>query len=116
MGKLTSGARGLLALDVETGTGFLAFVLAERGHQVVGIDLSTRTLARVRAKAKELEQPVHFLEDDAEGAGFPDHTFGVVASHHVIWNLPLNQGCQGALPRLGWELLPRLAGAPDRAG
>jgi ubiquinone/menaquinone biosynthesis C-methylase UbiE len=88
LGKLTSGARGLVALDVGTGTGFLAFLLAEMGHQVVGIDLSIGMLAQARAEAVKLEQPVHFLEADAENTGFPDHTFDLVVSRHVIWNLP----------------------------
>jgi 2-polyprenyl-3-methyl-5-hydroxy-6-metoxy-1,4-benzoquinol methylase len=33
-------------LDVGTGTGFLAFIVASLGHRVTGIDLSLRTRGR----------------------------------------------------------------------
>ena len=85
---LTQGRDGLTVLDVGTGTGFLAFLLAEMGHQVVGIDISTRMLSRAREKASNLGWPVSFQEADAERTGFPAQRFDVVVSRHLIWNLP----------------------------
>ncbi len=85
---LTSGRSGLSVLDVGTGTGFLAFLLSEMGHRVTGIDISPGMLARAREKAAELGHDVRFLEEDAERPGFPDETFDVVISRHVLWNLP----------------------------
>ena len=85
---LTRDREGLSILDVGTGTGFLAFLLAEMGHQVVGIDLSTGMLALAREKANNSGLPVSFQEADAEHTGFPSQTFDIVVSRHLIWNLP----------------------------
>lgn len=43
----------LKILDAGTGTGFLALLLTEQGHDVVGIDLSDGMMTRARKKAKE---------------------------------------------------------------
>ena len=104
LGKLTLGRKGLSALDVGTGTGFLAFLLAEMGHQVVGIDIATGMLKKAREKAghrgadsraprgespdRPDGQAIAFQEMDAERTSFPDETFDVVVSRHLIWNLP----------------------------
>ena len=88
LGGLTQGREGLSVLDVGTGTGFLAFLLAEMGHQVTGIDISAGMLARARGKAGNSGLPVSFQEADAEHTGFPGQTFDMVVSRHLIWNLP----------------------------
>ncbi|MCK9907056.1 class I SAM-dependent methyltransferase, partial [Frankia sp. Cpl3] len=40
-------------LDLACGTGRISIPLAEAGHQVTGLDLSTEMLARAEQKAKE---------------------------------------------------------------
>ena len=85
---LARGRDGLNILDVGTGTGFLAFLLAEMGHQVVGIDLSAGMLSMARGKANNSGLPVSFQKADAEHTGFPAQTFDMVVSRHLIWNLP----------------------------
>src|SRR5689334_9893005 len=45
--------RGLAALDLATGTGDIAFALAERGARVVGLDITPRMIELAFAKAKE---------------------------------------------------------------
>lgn len=86
--KLTSGQKGLSILDVGTGTGFLALLLAEMGHRVVGIDISAGMLAQAKEKAGQLGHAMLFQEADAEHTGLPDQTFDLVVSRHLIWNLP----------------------------
>jgi len=88
LGRLTSGRERLFILEVGTGTGFLAFLLSEMGHKVIGIDISTGMLSQAREKAGKLGRDVLFQEADAEYTGFPDKTFDVVISRHVLWNLP----------------------------
>ncbi len=85
---LTRGREGLSVLDVGTGTGFLAFLLAGMGHHVVAIDISPGMLSRARHKTSNSGLPVSFQEADAERTGFPDQTFDMVVSRHLIWNLP----------------------------
>src|SRR5436190_11891356 len=46
-----SGRQGLEALDVGSGTGFLSFELAARGHRVTGVDFAPAMIAEARRKA-----------------------------------------------------------------
>jgi SAM-dependent methyltransferase len=52
-------------LDVGCGTGENALLLAERGHDVVGVDLAAAAVAKARAKAEERGIPATFVELDA---------------------------------------------------
>ncbi len=59
-------------LDVGCGTGENALYLAARGHEVVGVDLVERAIAKARAKAEERGLAVRFEIADAlalEGLG-----------------------------------------------
>ncbi len=84
----TLGPKPLKILDVGTGTGVIALLLTEMGHNVTGIDLSEDMLARAREKARKANMPVEFLEGDAENVPFPDKTFEAVINRHVLWTLP----------------------------
>jgi SAM-dependent methyltransferase len=53
-------------LDAGCGTGELAILLASRGHQVLGIDSSTRAITVARAKAVDASCHVAFRLADAE--------------------------------------------------
>jgi ubiquinone/menaquinone biosynthesis C-methylase UbiE len=85
---LTLGQAGLSVLDVGTGTGFLAFLLAEMGQRVTGIDVSAGMLEQARRKASESRLDVAFREADAEDTPFSDDFFDLVISRYVLWNLP----------------------------
>src|SRR5690348_16414497 len=63
---------GSRALDVATGTGDLAFALARRGADVVGVDFSEGMLERARAKASG---GVRFERGDALALDYPDASF-----------------------------------------
>jgi SAM-dependent methyltransferase len=52
-------------LDVGCGTGELAIYLAERGHQVVGIDASPTAIDKARSKAAGIRSKMTFLVADA---------------------------------------------------
>lgn len=75
-------------LDVGTGTGFLAFLLAEMGHRVRGIDLSGAMLARARKRARRLVTPPTFDSGDAVAPPCPPASVDVVISRHLLWTLP----------------------------
>lgn len=75
-------------LDVGTGTGFLAIILAELGHEVVGVDLSDKMLSVAREKAKKKFLSVEFLLGDAEELNFADKEFDAVVCRHLLWTLP----------------------------
>jgi|DewCreStandDraft_1066081.scaffolds.fasta_scaffold00312_9 ubiquinone/menaquinone biosynthesis C-methylase UbiE len=77
----------LQVLDVGTGTGFLAILLAELGHTVTGIDISESMLRVAHEKATRLGITVDFRESDAHALPFPDASFDAVVSRHLLWTL-----------------------------
>jgi len=80
--------RKLRILDVGTGTGFLALILAELGHEVVGVDLSRGMLEVAREKVRKAGIDVEFRLGDAENLPFSDASFDAVICRHLLWTLP----------------------------
>jgi len=83
-----AGIGALLALDVGSGTGFLSFELAARGHRVVGVDFAPAMIAEARRKAAATGASVRFEEADAERLPFAAGSFDLVMTRHVLWTLP----------------------------
>ena len=78
----------LRILDVGTGTGFFAILMAHLGHQVTGIDLTPAMLEEASAMAKGLGLDIDFQQMDAQALDFADDTFDVVLSRNLTWTLP----------------------------
>jgi len=78
--------RRMRILDIGTGTGFIALILAGLGHDVIGIDLSREMINVARRKANGLK--IRFVIGDAEDLPFRDESFDAVVCRHVIWTLP----------------------------
>ncbi len=78
----------LRVLDVGTGTGALALLLAEMDHEVFGVDLSDQMLIKAREKAQKGNLKVDFRVGDAEAPPFEKESFDVIVSRHVLWTLP----------------------------
>ena len=68
--------------------GFSALELAARGHRVTGIDFAPAMVARARDKAAAQGLAVRFEQGDAEQPAYPDGSFDLVISRHVLWTLP----------------------------
>jgi ubiquinone/menaquinone biosynthesis C-methylase UbiE len=83
-----AGRRGLAALDVGCGTGFLTLELAARGQRVTGVDFAPAMITQARRKAAALGSAVTFEEADAERLPFPPASFDLVISRHLLWTLP----------------------------
>ena len=75
-------------LDVGTGTGFFAILMAQLGHTVTGIDLTPAMLEEAAAMAASLGLDIAFRHMDAQQLGFPEGTFDVVLSRNLTWTLP----------------------------
>jgi demethylmenaquinone methyltransferase / 2-methoxy-6-polyprenyl-1,4-benzoquinol methylase len=83
-------AAGDRALDCCTGTGDLAFELADRvtsSGQVVGLDFAERMLALAREKAAARGAPVEFTAGDALALPFPDDGFDAATVAFGIRNV-----------------------------
>ncbi len=88
LGLILAGRGPLDVLDAGCGTGFLAFELAARGHHATGVDFAPAMVAEARRKAAERGLDLRFEEGDAEQLAFPDGSFDLVVSRHVLWTLP----------------------------
>ena len=78
----------LRIVDVGTGTGVMALLLAEMGHTVIGVDISSEMLGRAREKALHSGLDVTFVEGNAAHLPFEAGTADVVFARHVFWTLP----------------------------
>jgi ubiquinone/menaquinone biosynthesis C-methylase UbiE len=80
------GARRIL--DVGTGTGVLALLAAELGHDVTGVDLSEGMLRQARSKAAANGLAIDWRTADAEALPADLVGFDAVLARHVLWTLP----------------------------
>lgn len=69
---------GRSVLEIACGTGRFTVALAERGADIVGLDISAEMLAQGHARARRADQRVEFLRGDAGRLPFPDDSFDAV--------------------------------------
>ena len=80
-------ADALRVLDVGTGPGFYAIILAARGYRVTAVDFSAEMLAEARRNAGALAERIDFRQMDAHALDFPDGSFDVIVTRNLTWNL-----------------------------
>jgi len=97
--------RGRTVLDVGTGTGRAALVLAQGGALVTGVDASPQMLAIARERAAAAGVHVEWLEGDAHALSFADGSFDVAVSLRVLMHTPGWQRCLSELCRVARERL-----------
>jgi demethylmenaquinone methyltransferase/2-methoxy-6-polyprenyl-1,4-benzoquinol methylase len=79
---------GLVALDLATGTGDIAFALARRGARVFGLDLTPRMIVLARRKGSRTETGPSFLVGDMLALPFPEGAFDLVTTGYGLRNVP----------------------------
>lgn len=87
-------------IDMGCGTGFLALLLADAGHQVSGVDLSQRMLAVARGAAQQLQLDIRWFTADVEDPPDVAGPADVIISRHLLWTLPNPVGAVAAWRRL----------------
>jgi demethylmenaquinone methyltransferase/2-methoxy-6-polyprenyl-1,4-benzoquinol methylase len=75
------------ALDLASGTGDIAFALAERGWRVAALDLTHRMLELARGKPSAAAA-LGFVTADMMALPFSDETFDLVTTGYGIRNVP----------------------------
>ena len=91
---------GEKVLDAATGTGAVAFLAAERGADVVGMDLAPVLIDTARELAAERGLSVGFEVGDAEAMKYADASFDVVASTCGIMFAPDHEAVASELARV----------------
>ena len=125
--QLANGRPGERGLDLCCGTGDIAFALARRGLEVIGLDFSEPMLAVAKARLKTMPHAgepaapasrVQFIRGDAAQIPFPDGSFDVVTIGYGLrnladWEAGLREMQRVARP--GGRLLVLDFGKPDNA-
>ena len=86
-GRLPSG-HPLKILDVGTGTGFFCVLLARRGHDMTGIDLTPVMIAEAREQAAVEGLIIRYDLMNAQELSFADESFDAIISRNLTWTLP----------------------------
>ena len=74
-------------VDLGTGQGFLALVLAALGHRVRGYDLAEGQLERAREFAARVANPPNFEVGDAIEPPLAANSADVIANRNILWTL-----------------------------
>lgn len=77
----------LSVLDIGTGPGFFAIILAEAGYRVTAADYTSEMLKQARRNAGSLADSIIWMTMDAQRLTFEDDQFDVIVSRNLTWNL-----------------------------
>lgn len=80
--------RPLRILDIGTGAGFFAILLAGQGHDVTGIDMSEKMLEEARKNSRLFHQAPRFCRMNAMHPAFEAESFDAVVTRNLTWTLP----------------------------
>ena len=78
----------LRILDIGTGSGFFAILLAGEGHRVTGIDMSGDMLHEAKANSLAFGQRATFRKMNAQELAFPSGSFDAIVTRNLTWTLP----------------------------
>jgi len=92
--------QGRSVLDVGTGTGRAALLLAARGASVTGVDASPEMLTIARQRAADTQTSIAFRQGDAHQLEFADRSFDIVVSLRVIMHSPRWRECIAEMCRV----------------
>jgi ubiquinone/menaquinone biosynthesis C-methylase UbiE len=76
-----------IILDVGCGTGLFFTCIAEKAKMVVGIDVSSRLLAKAKQRARNICN-VHLVRGDVDHLPFKTYSFNIVSAFTVLQNMP----------------------------
>ena len=74
-------------LDIGTGPGFLAIILAKLGYSVDAIDLNQSMLEQAKHNADEVGVTIFPKEMSALELSYPDESVDLIVTRNLTWNL-----------------------------
>ena len=86
--KNLPAGKNLKILDVGTGAGFFAVLLSKLGHEVTGVDMSSKMLIEAEKNIAAFDCRADFFKMNAQELNFDAETFDVVISRNLTWTLP----------------------------
>jgi 2-polyprenyl-3-methyl-5-hydroxy-6-metoxy-1,4-benzoquinol methylase len=92
-------------LDVGTGTGRVAILLAHGAARVTAVDASEEMLAIARRRAADALVKVRFTLGDAHQLDFPDRDFDAVVAFRLLMHTPRWQRCLAEMCRVSDRLV-----------
>jgi len=98
--EFAGALQGISALDVGTGTGRAALILARHGAQVTGVDASAEMLQVGETRAQAEQLTVRFMRGDAHQLPFPDRDVDLSVSLRVLMHTPDWRQCVAELCRV----------------
>jgi ubiquinone/menaquinone biosynthesis C-methylase UbiE len=105
LAEFVGDTTGRAVLDVGTGTGRAALLLARGGAHVTGVDASEEMLAVARQRAAAEAVGIQFVQGDAHKLDFPDRGFDVAVSLRVLMHTPEWRRCLAELCRVSNRLV-----------
>lgn len=85
------GKEKLKIIDIGTGTGAHAFEMAKLGHNVTGIDLDTKMLAKAEKKLSS-DMNLKFMHADGINLPFADNEFDAATISFALHDVPFEIG------------------------
>lgn len=85
--KLAPQQPCLKVLDIGTGPGFFAIILAKAGHEVTAVDATQAMLNQARENADQQQVTIELISSDVHTLPFDDNQFDLIVSRNVTWNL-----------------------------
>jgi len=92
-------------LDVGTGTGRVALLLAHGAAKVTAVDASEEMLAIARKRAEAEFVRIRFERGDAHALDFPDRSFEAVVSFRLLMHAPQWRQCLAEMCRVSDRLV-----------
>lgn len=85
----------LQVLDIGTGPGFFAIVMAGMGHRVTAIDCTSNMLAEARSNLQRVGLTAELQRMDSHDLSFPDNSFDLLLCRNLTWTLHDPQAAYG---------------------
>lgn len=90
--QLAGKIKGKNILDIATGSGWMAIVLAKAGYNVTTIDIDDDAIERAKKRAEDegisIPDNLTFQIADAQNLPFPDNSFDAVFSFDSMHHMP----------------------------